>query len=632
MPVSPLVLAGDEKLKPPQPKFAIAEGASDADQEANRASHHSRTTSGTVSWHESPPVTPRSISFGNTTNPFSASLIHQSFYTTDQTPGTSPTHLQNESNGGFPFPDVGSSTPRSGVTSVSTSVADLTRNSHSFYNRTAADYGSGSPRPMSARSREAFASPRTRPMTMYSTVQPSIAKIERDRPKSTMLASPDLSKPWLQKRDPYQRISYALTYAFIFLGFAAGAIRCYFGWKEVRLLTGNLCPVLIETFDTEDGVFGDNGKFFREVDMSGFGNGEFEMTTASENNSYVRNGMLYITPTLTSDIIGEDAIVDGHVFNITGCTFNITQGISYTSSIALPTNSSAIGADQAFDIGSYTRACSAVSNATSGQIINPIQSARISTRKTASIRYGRVEVRAKIPTGDWLWPAIWMLPVDNTYGPWPISGMFFLEVPPTSHIAPLFINETREIDIMEARGNGPNYPFQGTNWVRGSLNWGPLTWLNAVSKTFGAWPLRRGTYDQGFHDYVLEWDQDFMRISVDTRLHHLLDLRINEPFFKRGDFPAVVQNGSEAVILDNPWKNGSNAAPFDQPFYLILNVAVGGTNGWFPDGGGKPWLDGSNTAMGDFWANRKQWLPTWSTSNVEDRSLVIDHVKMWQQC
>lgn len=54
------------------------------------------------------------------------------------------------------------------------------------------------------------------------------------------------------------------------------------------------------------------------------------------------------------------------------------------------------------------------------------------------------------------------------------------------------------------------------------------------------------------------------RVYVDTRLHHLIELKFNIPFFKRGDFPGVVQNGSEAVILENPWKNGSNAAPFDQ--------------------------------------------------------------------
>ncbi|KAF8962845.1 GH16 beta-1,3-glucan recognition protein [Flammula alnicola] len=602
----PPVLVEDEKLAPPQPKFAIGEGASDGENDNNRLSQHSRTASG-ISWHESPPITPRSLTFSiPATNPF-ISFNNQAFYTPDQTPGTSPAAVHNNANG-YPFPDVSSgisSTPRSGVTSVSTSVADLTRNASSFY-------GTNSARPSSARSREAFASPRSRPLTMYSSVQPSVVKVERERPKSTMLTTAtSLQKPWMSTRDPYSRLAYLITYAAMFVGIAAGAVRCFFGWRDVSILSGNLCPVMDEDFNSDAGIFGENGKFFQEVDMSGFGNGEFEMTTASANNSYVKDGYLYITPTLTADVIGENAILNGSVYNITGCTFNITQGISYTSSNpTLPLNSSAIGSDQTFDVAGYTKACSAVSNATTGQIINPIQSARISTRKTASIRYGRVEVRAKIPTGDWLWPAIWMLPVANTYGPWPI----------------------REIDIMEARGNGPSYPKQGTNYVRGSLNWGPLTWLNAVSKTFGWWFLRRGSWDQDFHTYAMEWDKDFMRIYVDTRLHHMLDLKFNEGFFKRGDFPAVVQNGSEAVILDNPWVNGTNAAPFDQPFYLIMNVAVGGTNGWFPDGNEKPWLDGSNTAMGDFWRARDKWLPSWSTSNMASRSLVVDYVKMWQQC
>jgi hypothetical protein len=107
---------------------------------------------------------------------------------------------------------------------------------------------------------------------MYSTVQPSITKIERDRPKSTMLVPTlSLQKPWLQERDPYQRLSYIITYGVMFLGIAAGAIRCYFGFKDVPMLSGNLCSVLDENFDSEEGLFGDNGKFFREVDMSGFG-------------------------------------------------------------------------------------------------------------------------------------------------------------------------------------------------------------------------------------------------------------------------------------------------------------------------------------------------------------------------
>lgn len=75
--------------------------------------------------------------------------------------------------------------------------------------------------------------------------------------------------------------------------------------------------------------------------------------------------------------------------------------------------------------------CVAVTNTTNGTVVNPVKSARINTKAGASIRFGRVEVVAKIPAGNWLWPAIWMLPVNSTYGPWPASG---------------------EIDIMESRG------------------------------------------------------------------------------------------------------------------------------------------------------------------------------------
>ena len=87
------------------------------------------------------------------------------------------------------------------------------------------------------------------------------------------------------------------------------------------------------------------------------------------------------------------------MYNITGCTFNITHGLSYTSSAVNSNASAAIAPDHPFDQAGYTKACSAISNATTGQVINPVQSARLSTRKSASIKYGRVEVRAKIPTG-----------------------------------------------------------------------------------------------------------------------------------------------------------------------------------------------------------------------------------------
>jgi beta-glucanase (GH16 family) len=98
-------------------------------------------------------------------------------------------------------------------------------------------------------------------------------------------------------------------------------------------------------------------------------NGEFEMTTASTNNSFIKNNQLYILPTLTSDVIGQDAVFDGYTFNLTGCTnANLT-------------------------------ACGVVSNLTTNTVINPVMSARLSTKGKKNIQYGRVEVRAKLPRG-----------------------------------------------------------------------------------------------------------------------------------------------------------------------------------------------------------------------------------------
>ena len=93
------------------------------------------------------------------------------------------------------------------------------------------------------------------------------------------------------------------------------------------------------------------------------------MTTNSPTNSYVKDGNLYILPTLTSDVIGRDAIFDGYTYNLTGCT------------------------------NKDYKACGVVSNSTTGVVINPVQSARLTTRKSHNIQFGRVEVRAKIPRG-----------------------------------------------------------------------------------------------------------------------------------------------------------------------------------------------------------------------------------------
>lgn len=87
-----------------------------------------------------------------------------------------------------------------------------------------------------------------------------------------LASSANLYKPWIETRDPYSRIAYFLTYGVVLLGIFGGAVRCYFAWTSVLLMKGNLCPVLMEDFSNGDAdLFGENGKFFREVDMSGFG-------------------------------------------------------------------------------------------------------------------------------------------------------------------------------------------------------------------------------------------------------------------------------------------------------------------------------------------------------------------------
>ncbi|KAF9556187.1 concanavalin A-like lectin/glucanase [Agrocybe pediades] len=435
------------------------------------------------------------------------------------------------------------------------------------------------------------------------TTAPAAVKSKIPRMKSHMLPEgTEVEKPWKGKKTPREIFSYWIVYVIIAMGLAGGAIQSYFQYIHVPLDRQPLCIVLDENFDNEASVFGPGGTFFREVNMDGFGNGEFEMTTTSRNNSFVRDGKLYIVPTLTSDNIGMDAVFDGTVYNITDCTFNITR----------PDNGFiTVDGVRQFDWDSYYRSCSAVSNATAGIVINPVQSARLTTQQSASIRYGRVEVRAKMPNGDWLWPAIWMLPKDNAYGPWPLSG---------------------EIDIVESRGNGLRYTAHGSNFVEGSLNWGPAPDLNGVTKSHSWWTDKRKSFASDFHTYALEWTPDFLRISVDTKLHTLLDMRFNEPFFKRGQFPDVWFNGSSLVALENPWINGTNATPFDQEFYLIMNVGVGSTNGWFPESqGNKPWLDRSQNPPHDFAKALNQWYPTWP-SNVEDRAMIVDYVKMWKHC
>ncbi|KAJ7267508.1 glycoside hydrolase family 16 protein [Mycena rebaudengoi] len=386
-------------------------------------------------------------------------------------------------------------------------------------------------------------------------------------------------KPWLAGRAHRARASWWVTVMCMFAGAAGAALLCFFGVRDVAgkmFKDSDLCLVLNEGFNTLDL----DKTWTREVQLGGFGNAEFQIASSFDNNSHVQDGNLYITPTLTSDWLGKDRVEGGELkVEDWPCTEAKTNAT----------------------------ACAASGSAADRRVINPVMAARLSTKGKYSIKYGRVEVTAKLPRGDWLWPAIWMLPDE---GAWPLAG---------------------EIDIMEARGNGPAYGAQGSNFARATIQYGPLPSL--VARIFGWYGLKRTSFDQGFHTYGLEWDAEWMRFYVDTRVHALLKLDLGsakEGFWARGGFPDTAQNGSSTIPITNPYAEANNA-PFDKPFYLILSLAVGGTSGWFPDGvGDKPWFDGSGTAMYDFWQAKDKWYKTWPTG-LQDRAFRIDSVKMWKK-
>ncbi len=156
-------------------------------------------------------------------------------------------------------------------------------------------------------------------------------------------------------------------------------------------------------------------------------------------------------------------------------------------------------------------------------------SARIHTRDRFAFRYGRVEARIRLPGGQGLWPAFWLLPQDDRYGGWAASG---------------------EIDVVEAVNLGGS----GGNTVHGTIHYGGAWPNNASSGETYAVPADATAR---FHTYAVEWDATEIRWYVDDVLYSMR----NTWYSTGGGFPA----------------------PFDQRFYILLNVAVGGSFPGNPD-------------------------------------------------
>lgn len=306
-----------------------------------------------------------------------------------------------------------------------------------------------------------------------------------------------------------------------------------------------------------------------QLTLGGGGNWEFQYYINNRTSSFVKDGVLYIQPILLADQIGQENVV-GNNFNldIWGlgpadlCTSNMFYGCSRTAGAG-------------------------------GNVLNPIKSASIRTAESFSFTYGKVEVRAKLPEGDWLWPAIWMMPTDNQYGSWPASG---------------------EIDIMESRGNAPSYPPGGCDSFGSTLHWGPSWDADAWTKTHAE---RKGTdLTKDFHVYGLIWNETYIGTYFDNESNVVLSYPIGESFWKMGGWPSP--------HWANPWEGRGNVAPFDRRFYLIIEVAVGGVSGYFPDGvGNKPWTNADPHSSNAFYNAKDQWFPTWKSP------MAVSSVKVW---
>ncbi len=160
--------------------------------------------------------------------------------------------------------------------------------------------------------------------------------------------------------------------------------------------------------------------------------------------------------------------------------------------------------------------------------VREYSSGRIRSKHRGDWKYGKFETRAKLPAGQGVWSAIWMLPTDEKYGTWASSG---------------------EIDIMEFKGQEPDV-------VWGTLHYGSQWPGN--KHTGDTYKLDKGNFTDDFHIFTLEWEEGKIRWYVDGKL----------------------------TQTQTKWESngGKFPAPFDQEFHILLNLAIGGGFLGNPDG------------------------------------------------
>ncbi len=150
------------------------------------------------------------------------------------------------------------------------------------------------------------------------------------------------------------------------------------------------------------------------------------------------------------------------------------------------------------------------------------------------------------------------------------------------------------------------------------MHWGPDFFTNQYTKTHAEKSSSSGSFADEFHTFGLYWDQNTLYTYLDTDSNKVLQVDHSSQSY---------WDKSGVTNRSNPWQYSKNKnAPFDRPYYLILNLAVGGTAGYFRDGvAAKPWSDTSQRASSEFYDNKGQWWSTWG----DHSNFQIDSVKVW---
>jgi beta-glucanase (GH16 family) len=164
-------------------------------------------------------------------------------------------------------------------------------------------------------------------------------------------------------------------------------------------------------------------------------------------------------------------------------------------------------------------------------------SARMKTENQFSKTYGRFEFRAKLPQGQGYWPALWLFPQSSYYGSWAASG---------------------EIDVMENMGSNPTS-------VLGTIHYG-AAYPNQTQSYGPAYTFPSGDSVTNWHVYEVDWTTNSINWLVDGQVYE------TQTSWWSSSNPTNTN-------IRNPYP-----APFDQPFYLIMNVAVGGNFDGNPNG------------------------------------------------